>query len=206
MNLCGHIVWTFYGESLPHTQTQAPFIDQRRSITGWCRSYLLSLLWRKPSLWSLYTHLSYYLPPASSRVSKDESIASQTRSEPRDYYSRTMRSPQPTQILPLCYLAGAPSPWWSKRLQGMNVGQLGRLRFPSFSLQGVWPTVVSPDIDPTRPYYPPPTNYCRTRCSNIPRRSQWLKSVDCVYPGRAQDNSRPTRIVRPIFVLSVIDK
>jgi hypothetical protein len=114
-----------------------PFINHQIVIIGWCRFYLLSLFWKKPSLWSLSTHLSYYLPPASCLVSKDGSIASQTRSEPKHYYARTIRSPQPTQRLPLCYLAEAPSPLWSEQLQGTSVGGL-RYNYLSYPLYRVF--------------------------------------------------------------------
>ena len=142
-----------------------------RGHTGWCHSYLLSSFWKRLSLWSLSTPLSYYLLPVSCRVSKEESIASRTRNVPRHCYSRMMRFPRPTQPLPLCYPAEVPSQRWSERSRGMSVPGLVCLRFFTSSLQGAWSPVVPPNIDSTRLYYPPSPNHRRTRCTSIPGRS-----------------------------------
>jgi hypothetical protein len=181
----------------------ALFIDHRRAMIDWYRSYLSYLFWRKLSLWLSSMRRSYYLPHASCQVSKGGSIASRTRREPTHYYSLTRCSPRPTPRLPLSCLAEAPSPLWSKRSQGASACLIS-IRFSS-ALQGAWPPLVPPNIDPKLPDHPPPANHSNTGRTNIPRHSQWSKPVDRVHLGRVQGDSRSTRIVRFRSVLTAVD-
>jgi hypothetical protein len=140
------------------------------------------------------------LPSQQRRI---DSIADQKRAKALLFANDALSTANTgvTSLLP----GGGSQPIVVQAIARYECRLAGVFLFYSPSLQGAWSSVVPPDIDPTRPYHPPPPNHCRTRCSNIPRRSQWPKPLGCVHPGRAQDNSRQARIVRFIFVLSAID-